>query len=469
MESYKFIHLSDIHFGQERHDGSVVYHDDVRKKVIQDCKTEMPQAIGSAKVDGVLITGDIAFSAGEDEYKRAQLFIEEICDAGGCGLSDVFLVPGNHDAHRKTNWSLGGHLINMALRNMDNIDDVEKELDRFEEAPAGYHPLTLKFEGYNKFARNFDCHFIESPVIPREYRDLPFDGFGFLRILGINSAIVSDENDDLGKLYLSQKQYVVPEKSGMEYLVMMHHPTTWFRNKSKIENKFNNRVKLLLTGHEHSLAVKKVGHGAGGQQILIESGACNPPSAGEYNYSYTWMEISAFVDDGTGKPNLKVKVHGRAWAPARDRFIEDTQRLDNDKGVVEYSVPAPHFSTPVEKAAASTEKAEPIKDKAGSLEEVVSPTVAEEVQGQGSIDEELMRRIRVIFWNEITWQQRIEILVSLKLIEQSTETKMPYDLEYWALTQAEQNGLLGQLWDAIMAYLPEEKRSPNPYVERASV
>jgi hypothetical protein len=35
-EYYRFIHLSDIHFGQER-DGTLVIHEDARQKLIEDC------------------------------------------------------------------------------------------------------------------------------------------------------------------------------------------------------------------------------------------------------------------------------------------------------------------------------------------------------------------------------------------------------------------------------------------------
>lgn len=441
------------------------YHDDVRSKVIDDCLTEMPKHIGP-KVDGVLVTGDIAYSAEAAQYQKAGEFIEKICQAGDCGSEDVFLVPGNHDVHLKTNWTLGGHLINKALRSMQNVDEVEKELERFEQAPPGHHPLTLKFEGYNEFARQFNCQFIKSPVIPRKFKDLHFDGFGFLRILGINSAIVSDEEDDLGRLFLSQKQYILEEKDGMEYLVMMHHPTTWFRNKNKVENKFNNRVKLLLTGHEHSLAIKTVGHGAGGQQILLESGACNPPGGAEFNYSYTWIEISVYVDESTKKPHLKVKVFPRVWAPARDRFIEDTQRLETNNGSSEFTVLAPRFATPA--IEADKDKVVVATDSPLVSEELHS-IENEEVDKSASDDDERMSRVRYIFWSKIKWQQRIEILCQLNLIGENTETKMPYDLEYWALTQAQENGLLGRLWDAMMDYLPAEERFANPYMENANV
>ena len=69
----RFIHLSDIHFGQER--GELVYiHDDVRAQVVDDAQT-VREILPDNKIDGVLVTGDLAYSGTSEEYMAAGSFL----------------------------------------------------------------------------------------------------------------------------------------------------------------------------------------------------------------------------------------------------------------------------------------------------------------------------------------------------------------------------------------------------------
>lgn len=47
--------------------------------------------------DKILICGDIAFSGAEEEYIRANKFINELCAIVDCKKTEVYTVPGNHD------------------------------------------------------------------------------------------------------------------------------------------------------------------------------------------------------------------------------------------------------------------------------------------------------------------------------------------------------------------------------------
>jgi len=56
-----FVHLSDIHFGQER-DDTVHIHDDVKQQLVMDA-AEVIGALPGAAAHGLLVTGDIAYTA----------------------------------------------------------------------------------------------------------------------------------------------------------------------------------------------------------------------------------------------------------------------------------------------------------------------------------------------------------------------------------------------------------------------
>src|SRR5262245_61669668 len=93
---YRFVQLSDIHFGQER-GGTYVTHEDARTQLIRDCR-RLRDELGPA--DGILITGDVAFGGKIEEYARAGAWIDELVQAVGCETIDVRTIPGNHDVDR---------------------------------------------------------------------------------------------------------------------------------------------------------------------------------------------------------------------------------------------------------------------------------------------------------------------------------------------------------------------------------
>ena len=93
MTQYRFVHLSDIHFGQERY-GDKPVHDDVRVELLRDC-AQLRKLYGNA--NGVLVCGDVAFSGKVDQYKSAGEWLDKLTDAVGCLGTAVLVVPGNHD------------------------------------------------------------------------------------------------------------------------------------------------------------------------------------------------------------------------------------------------------------------------------------------------------------------------------------------------------------------------------------
>jgi 3',5'-cyclic AMP phosphodiesterase CpdA len=71
----------------------------LRSDIIKDVK-RMRKAIG-VPVNGIWLTGDIAFAGHADEYDFAYRWLEqELCPAAGCRIEDVFTIPGNHDVDR---------------------------------------------------------------------------------------------------------------------------------------------------------------------------------------------------------------------------------------------------------------------------------------------------------------------------------------------------------------------------------
>src|SRR5581483_7637926 len=90
---HSFVHVSDIHFGQEKN-GSVVIHDDVRNGLVLDVATLVKKR---GRASRVLVTGDIAYSGTRTQYETAASWLEELTKAAGCAPQELSCIPGNHD------------------------------------------------------------------------------------------------------------------------------------------------------------------------------------------------------------------------------------------------------------------------------------------------------------------------------------------------------------------------------------
>lgn len=93
-----FVHVSDIHFGQEK-DDRVQIHNDVKQQLILDAK-EVVSKITDGTAHGILVTGDIAQSGVKAEYDEAAKWLDELAASIGIGIDCVQMVPGNHDLDR---------------------------------------------------------------------------------------------------------------------------------------------------------------------------------------------------------------------------------------------------------------------------------------------------------------------------------------------------------------------------------
>jgi DNA repair exonuclease SbcCD nuclease subunit len=151
----RFIHLSDIHFGQER--GELVYiHDDVRDQVLDDAQI-VRESLPDQKIDGVLVTGDLAYSGTLDEYAAAGTFLDRLTERVGCPRTAVRVIPGNHDIHRKSICKASEWMLSeIAAKGAEALDSfLEDEQDR--------EVLYGRRRQYRKFAEAYNCP-LDGPV-----------------------------------------------------------------------------------------------------------------------------------------------------------------------------------------------------------------------------------------------------------------------------------------------------------------
>jgi 3',5'-cyclic AMP phosphodiesterase CpdA len=181
--TYRFLHLSDIHFGQEKK-GTLPKHEFVRDALVTDAKS-LAESRGAAT--RILITGDIAYSGKQEEFTRATAWLEKLTEACGCGETHVSTIPGNHDCDVQ-GISNQAKMIYAQLR-LNTPEQVQANLDGIAQDDESANPFLPKLRAYRDFAGGYGCDF-ESTSRPLWVRDFDFPGGIKLRFHGLTSVQV---------------------------------------------------------------------------------------------------------------------------------------------------------------------------------------------------------------------------------------------------------------------------------------
>jgi predicted MPP superfamily phosphohydrolase len=225
-----FVHLSDIHFKDRDHGTQFDLDQQIRRALLSDLEG---RPTGQAGYDGLLITGDIAFSGQKDEYKRANEFLDEIYARTGLTPSKTYMVPGNHDVDRSYS--------NPNLPLWESHEHVRKAADaviwrdildtQLHKDPAKL--LLAPLKAYNDFAQGYGCATtVEDLAWCRVFPKVLEDDTR-IRLHGLNSALISDASDMAGKLLVSEFQTAhFSHADDMIEVVLGHHPPDWLMDKT---------------------------------------------------------------------------------------------------------------------------------------------------------------------------------------------------------------------------------------------
>jgi len=457
---HRFLHLSDIHFGQEK-DGTLVKHDHVRNALVKDVKKV---AADRGPASRILVTGDVSYSGKIEEYKNATEWLEKLTKACGCEETHVSPIPGNHDCDLK-GISHQAKMIQAKFR-LSTPEQVQADLHGINQDGEEANPFLPKLQAYRDFATGYGCDF-ESPSRPLWIRYFTLPGGIRLKFLGLTSVQVSDLSDEVGKMVLGNAQYTIEEEENVINVVMVHHPLNWFIDRVEAEQHLHNSARVIMVGHEHMLNIQTSSDGFTKKEwLVIFAGATNPPEAA-YSYTYNWLEFSCVEKEG--HYSLVVEVFPRTWVQQNVSFDADRARLGSAGESVKIEIPCPNLcpNTHTAKEIDGGTSA-PAAERAL---EVPSPTIPTEVSPAGTRGEAIMDnesagfdRLRYLFWRYLDWRQRLQVLVEVDALPKTSDRPVPQTLERVALENAAKNGAkLHDLWEGIMRLIPEEKRGTNPF------
>jgi len=467
--TYRFVHLSDIHFGQEK-EGTLPKHEFIRNALVADVES-------LAKVRGaatrLLITGDIAYSGKQEQYAKATAWLEKLTKASGCDETHVSSIPGNHDCDVAA-ISNQAKMIYAQFR-LSTPEQVQANLDGIAQDDESANPFLPKLRAYRNFAEGYGCDF-ESTSRPFWVRNFDFAGGIKLQLYGLSSVQVSDLSDSLGKMILGNKQYMIAEEKNIINVVLVHHPLSWFIDRVEAVQHIYNTARVIMVGHEHMLNLHKTTDGLTKKEwLVVYAGAANPPEKG-YSYTYNWIEFEC--EKAKEQWQLIVRVFPRVWVQEKVRFDADRRRLEGagDSTTVEILCPniqfeAIHAESNVDAGARDKNVAASVKPaakpaaKPADVETVGGRLAATARSGSGMKSESAgFERLRYLFWRYLDWRQRLKVLVDIDALPKTADQPIPQTLERVALDAvAKDSSKLHDLWEAVMALVPEEKRSSNPF------
>ena len=313
--SIGFVHLSDIHFGQEK-GGTIRIHNDVKDRLIDDVKL-VAQTLESGRAAGIVVTGDIAYGGRTSEYTEAAAWLDNVADAAGCDLVDIQVVPGNHDIDRD-------EITELAKLMLDKIvAEGEPALDNFLKSEADREFLFRRFSAYRPFAEGYRCPLDTNAELAEE-RVAELAPGRAIRFIRLNSALACSKNDTEGKLLLGARQRVLNQRPGEELVVLSHHPVHWFQDSEDALLFIRNRARVFISGHEHNPSVKTETIEDGSDLLMLAAGATVPPNSDDtFTYCYNFIEF----DWDAEADALSVYIRPRAWVNDKKRFDADNLRL----------------------------------------------------------------------------------------------------------------------------------------------
>lgn len=322
---FSWLHLSDIHL-TPRDNKKRAHQELVMAQLLQDLREQRRRAITPAP-EMVFLTGDIAYHGGSGEhsgeYARALEWIDEMVGLLGLERADVFVIPGNHDVRRtvgdtdEDRWLRDLREPRAAHGTPQAIDDaIELQRSRLEG----------RFEEYLKFAAELAPE--RGGLFWTARRQSKIAADRALRIIGLNTALLCNDDYDQGKLELGYRQIgQLKADEGDIALVLSHHPLQggWLRDEAEVVAWVRRQAHLHLSGHIHDPEVEGREHGGGATLVQVSAGAVSGdrvPMGGDESHGYSFGGI-ALGDDG----GVEVRIWPRRLSEQRKVYRVDTHLL----------------------------------------------------------------------------------------------------------------------------------------------
>ena len=336
QSTINLVHLSDIHFYDFNSvKGEFDLNEDLRNELERDAEKH---AKTFNHVDGIIVTGDMAFGGEKEQYTEVTSWLNKLRGLIGSPPPNIWVIPGNHDVHRDTiDDSLHIPQMHQELRSVKR-QDIDAKLEQYLSHTDG-DVLFSSLENFNTFATPYGC--TSSRLRPFWEHDLTLNDGSYLRLLGLNSALISDklDNEDDNRLVLGQRQSKPYNHDGSAYLVLCHHPVDWLRDQDQVHENLNSRAAIQLFGHKHVLRHRKEQNQLY-ETLIVSAGAVHPSrTESDWQPRYNFMSIRTLGEKKQRK--LEIKLWPRIYS-SDNLFVPD-RHISNGFEHHDYNVKLPEW------------------------------------------------------------------------------------------------------------------------------
>lgn len=246
-----FVQFSDIHWRDES-------SPEPRRAKLAG--SAIANTLGSLPDEIVMIySGDLAWSGAKLQFKAVENYLLKFEES----ISECYLnipihrtiCPGNHDCDLSSKKDVRDVLIEKAIEDKlfkgDICDELLTAQDNFFSFAESFCPLFMSRQPlWNSGDRRLGWrHFIQ-------LKDFA------LEIIGLNTAWVSIQHEESGKIHFPEQEFVPSEVPKELSVTVMHHPLSWLEASSAhaLRDSLLKNADIILSGHEHdpiTLTVRK--------------------------------------------------------------------------------------------------------------------------------------------------------------------------------------------------------------------
>lgn len=290
---------------------------DVRNELERDLRNFMATRV--QKLDGIIVSGDIAFGGQPEEFTYGQGWIEKIRELVDCPTSGVMMTPGNHDVDRAAIVA-EVEALHEAVRAAPSLQERDALIAEILRDTVQGSQLMASISAYNDLARDYGCRV--TPEAPFWERDFLLGNRGTLKIRGVTSTLISGPKDHAvtHRVVYGGAQRTLMRSDNVFRMLVGHHPPSWTLEGDDADRAFADRAAIQLFGHKHEIWYQ-VQRG-----IRIIAGAVHPDrqeSDWEPRYSVLSVKLS---EDG----RLRTRVYPRRWSKEETTFIPDYNSHGHD-------------------------------------------------------------------------------------------------------------------------------------------
>lgn len=411
------------------------------------------------QIHGILVSGDVAFRGDTSEYAEAHTWLTHLSTLVGCELQYIWTVPGNHDVDQtfiEANPML--QIMQDSLSTGTTPEQVDYELNRQLSSRDLDSVIFGPLRQYNQFASKFNCEL----SCARQFweHSVKLNDGSELCIRGLNSALVSNKKDhaDTHKMVVGQSNCAMPQRNGVTYLAMCHHPPDWLRDGKQASDFLDNRAALQLFGHKHEQTEQHVNE----ITLRLYSGALHP-TASEQPYEPRFNCLSLWATEEHEQRFLNVDLRPMRWT--RFKKFQEEQGRKGEYPIV-YRIKIGDFTT-VDRMAKVNEEKNLDPDQASAKSDPLSvATQSENPAASGKTTSTNAPRRLAYRFHVLPHIQRITVATKLELYSNEDEGIPDSELFKRILRRAYDKRILHLLWAEVEALQKDPELAANPFEQK---